>query len=96
MACVTCYGETVLYGGTGCPDLAAEMATDLGLRLGERDVEVFPNSNTFVRLGSSVRGQDTFIIQTTSAPVNDNLMELLIFIDTLKRASAGRVTALRR
>lgn len=93
MAHVRCYGETVLYGGTGCPDLAGEMANDLGLRLGDRDVEIFPNSNTFVRLGSSVRGQDTFIIQTTSAPVNDNLMELLIFIDTLKRASAGRVTA---
>ena len=90
---VSCYGETVLYGGTGCPNLAAEIATGLGLRLGDRDVEVFPNSNTFVRLGASVRGQDTFIIQTTSAPVNDNLMELLIFIDTLKRASAGRVTA---
>ena len=90
---ISSYGETVLYGGTGCPDLAAEIANDLGLRLGDRDVEVFPNSNTFVRLGSSVRGQDTFIIQTTSAPVNDNLMELLIFIDTLKRASAGRVTA---
>lgn len=93
MAYVSCYGETVLYGGTGCPNLAAEIATELGLRLGERDVEIFPNSNTFIRLGSSVRGQDTFIIQTTSAPVNDNLMELLIFIDTLKRASAGRVTA---
>ena len=93
MAHVSCYGETVLYGGTGCPDLAAEIATNLGLRLGDRDVEVFPNSNTFVRLGSSVRGQDTFIIQTTSAPTNDNIMELLIFIDTLKRASAGRVTA---
>jgi ribose-phosphate pyrophosphokinase len=90
---VNCYGETVLYSGTGCPNLAAEIATVLGLRLGDRDVMVFPNSNTFVRLGSSVRGQDTFIIQTTSAPVNDNLMELLIFIDTLKRASAGRVTA---
>ena len=90
---VNCYGETVIYGGTGCPNLAAEIATVLGLRLGDRTVKVFPNSNTFVRLGSSVRGQDTFIIQTTSAPVNDNLMELLIFIDTLKRASAGRVTA---
>jgi ribose-phosphate pyrophosphokinase len=90
---VSAYGETVLYGGTGSPNLAAEIATELGLRLGDRDVEIFPNSNTFVRLGSSVRGQDTFIIQTTSAPVNDNLMELLIFIDTLKRASAGRVTA---
>jgi ribose-phosphate pyrophosphokinase len=61
--------------------------------LGNRDVIHFSNENIFVRLHESVRGQDAFIIQTTSSPVNDNLMELLIFLDTLKRASAGRVTA---
>ena len=53
----------------------------------------FPNSNTFVRLHQSVRAKDVFIIQPTAAPVNDNLMELLIFIDTLRRDSAGRITA---
>ena len=93
MTYVGCYGEIVLYGGTGCPDLAEQVAHDLGVDLCDREVIVFPNSNTFVRLGSSVRGQDAFIIQTTSAPTNDNLMELLIFIDTLNRASAGRITA---
>ena len=55
-------------------------------------MEQFPNSNTFVRLHQSVRAKDVFLIQPTSAPVNDNLMELLIFIDTLKRDSAGRIT----
>jgi len=82
-----------LYAGTGSPELAAQIATNLDRRLCDREVIIYPNSNLFVRLGSSVRGQDTFIIQTTSAPTNDNLMELLIFIDTLKRSSAGRVTA---
>jgi ribose-phosphate pyrophosphokinase len=88
-----CYGGIVLYAGTGSPDLASQIAENLDRRLCEREVITYPNSNLFVRLGSSVRGQDAFIIQTTSAPTNDNLMELLIFIETLKRASAGRVTA---
>ncbi len=87
------YGNIVLYGGTGCPDLAEELSSLLMSPLGARDVLHFSNENIFVRLHASVRGQDTFIIQTTSSPVNDNLMELLIFLDTLKRASAGRVTA---
>ncbi|MGC9468273.1 MAG: ribose-phosphate diphosphokinase [Anaerolineae bacterium] len=93
MTDVGCYGGVVIYSGTGSPDLASQIAENLELKLCEREVITFPNSNLFVRLGSSVRGQDAFIIQTTSAPTNDNLMELLIFIDTLKRASAGRVTA---
>ncbi len=87
------YGEIVLYSGRGCPELAEEISRLLMVPLGGRDVIQFSNENIFVRLHSSVRGQDAFIIQTTSSPVNDNLMELLIFIDTLKRASAGRVTA---
>jgi ribose-phosphate pyrophosphokinase len=93
MVYVGCYGEIVLYGGTGSPELAAEVAANLGVTLGEREVITFANSNLFIRLGSSVRGQDAFVLQTTSAPTNDNLMQLLIFIDTLKRASAGRITA---
>ncbi|RLC87782.1 MAG: ribose-phosphate diphosphokinase [Chloroflexi bacterium] len=87
------YGNIVLYGGTGCPDLAEELSSLLMSPLGARDVLYFSNENIFVRLHASVRGQDAFIIQTTSSPVNDNLMELLVFLDTLKRASAGRVTA---
>lgn len=93
MAELGCYGEILLYGGTGSPELASQIAEKLGQNLCSREVITFANTNMFVRLGSSVRGQDTFIVQTTSAPTNDNLMELLIFIDTLKRASAGRVTA---
>lgn len=93
MAYVGCYGEIKLYCGRGAPELSVQIAEAMGVELCRREVITFPNTNIFVRLGNSVRGQDTFIVQSTSAPVNDNLMELLIFIDTLKRASAGRVTA---
>jgi ribose-phosphate pyrophosphokinase len=87
------YGEIKLFGGTGCVELAQEISTILGVPLSGRDIVEFPNENLFVRLHESVRGQDVFVIQTTSAPVNRNIMELLILLDTLKRASAGRITA---
>ena len=58
-----------------------------------RDIILFPNDNLFIKLHSSVRGQDCYIIQTTSAPVHQNLMELLILLQTLKLDSAARVTA---
>jgi ribose-phosphate pyrophosphokinase len=93
MSNLGCFGDIRLYGGTGSPELSAQLAQNLGVQLCSREVITFPNTNLFVRLGASVRGQDTFIVQSTSAPANDNLMELLIFIETLKRASAGRVTA---
>ncbi|MBI4769218.1 MAG: ribose-phosphate diphosphokinase [Chloroflexi bacterium] len=86
------YGEMKLYAGTACPELAAEIAQYLNLPLSERDVITFPNDNTFVRLHSSVRGQDVYVIQTTSAPVNNNLMELLIMAQTMRLDSAGRIT----
>ncbi len=87
------YGDLVVYGGTGCYDLAVEISARLSVPLSDRDVIVYPNENIFVRLRDSVRGKDAFVIQTTSSPVNNNLMELLIFLDTLKRASAERITA---
>ena len=86
------YGDVVLYGGSGCPELSQKISEELNVPLGGRDVVKFSNENIFVRLHESVRGQDAFLIQTTSSPVNDNLMELLVFTDTLKRASAGRVS----
>lgn len=87
------YGEIKLFSGTGCVDLAEEISTLLKVPLSGRDIIQFPNENLFVRLHESVRGQDVFVIQTTSSPVNRNLVELLILLDTLKRASAGRITA---
>jgi len=89
----TMYGDIKLFSGTACPALAAAIAQYLGLPLGGRDIIKFPNENIFVRLHSSVRGQDVYVIQGTSAPVSDNLMELLITIQTLKLDSAARITA---
>jgi len=87
------HGDIKLFSGTGCPALAEEISQYLGVPLSGRDIVQFPNENIFVRLHESIRGQDVFLIQTTSSPVNHNLMELLIFLDTLKRASPDRVTA---
>ncbi len=90
---VKMYGDLMVFSGTANRVLAEDVATCLGIELGQAEIRQFPNSNTFVRLGKSVRARDVFLIQPTSAPVNENLMELLIFIDTLRRDSAGRITA---
>ena len=87
------YGDIKLYAGTSCPDLATRVATHVNLPLCERDIIQFPNDNLFVQLHSSVRGQDCYVIQTTSVPVHRNLMELLILLQTLRLDSAARVTA---
>jgi len=87
------YGDIKLYAGTSCPELAHKIAEYLDLPLGERDIITFPNENIFVKLHNSVRGQDCFVIQTTSTPVHRNLMELLILLQTLRLDSAARITA---
>ena len=87
------YGEIKLFSGTGSPELAAQISRYLGLPLSGRDVTLFPNDNLFVKLHKSVRGQDVYVIQTTSRPVHRNLMELLIMLQTLRLDSAGRITA---
>lgn len=87
------HGTIKLFSGTGCPDLAQEISQYLEIPLSGRDIIQFPNENIFVQLHESVRGQDVFLIQTTSSPVSHNIMELLIFLDTLKRASPDRITA---
>ncbi len=87
------YGDIRLYAGTACPQLAQDIAEYLHLPLCGRDVIEFPNENLFIKLHGSVRGQDCYVIQTTSAPVHRNLMELLIMIQTLRLDSAARITA---
>jgi len=87
------YGEIRIFSGTANRPLAEEIARYLNVSLDEVDIIEFPNENIFVRLHQSVRGQDVFVIQPTCAPVNRSIMELLIMIDTLKRASADRITA---
>ena len=75
------------------PELSEEIAAIMGKPLGNLEVKQFSDGEICVNLGESVRGVDCFVIQSTSKPVNDNLMELLITIDAMKRASAGRITA---
>jgi ribose-phosphate pyrophosphokinase len=87
------YGGIKLYAGTGSSDLAQKISDYVKAPLCGRDIIQFPNENLFVKLHSSVRGQDVYLIQTTSSPVHRNLMELLILLQTLKLDSAARVTA---
>ena len=87
------FGELAIFSGSANPGLAQEICDYLDKPLQEVTIIDYPNENIFVKLGKSVRGQDVFIIQPTTSPVNRNIMELLIMIDTMKRASAGRITA---
>ena len=82
-----------LISGTANPGLAAEIADVLDVPLTKVDVERFRDQEIFVKINENVRGEDIFLIQPTSAPANDHLMELLILIDALVRASAKRITA---
>jgi ribose-phosphate pyrophosphokinase len=93
MAQLRMYGGIEIFSGTGSEELARKVCEYLNVPLSSREIVTFPNENIFVRLLTSVRGQDVFIIQTTSSPVNYNIMELLLLLDTVKRASAGRITA---
>ena len=87
------YEELKVFTGNAHPELARAVCDYLGIPLGEAEVFKFRNDNTFVRILENVRQRDVFLIQPMCAPVNDNLMELLIMADAAKRASAGRITA---
>ncbi len=82
-----------VFSGNSNPKLATEICKLMGTKLGESEVGTFSDGEIFASLYETVRGSDVFVVQSTCAPVNKNLMELLIIIDALKRASAGRITA---
>jgi ribose-phosphate pyrophosphokinase len=86
-------GSIKIFGCNGNKALAEHIAADLGLSLGKSEINKFSDGEISVRINETVRGGDIFIVQPTSNPVNDNLMELLITIDAVKRASAGRINA---
>lgn len=92
-AMITHSTEIKLFAGNSNRQLAEAIAKELKIPLSDVEVGHFSDGETSVHLGESVRGRDVFIIQSTSSPVNENLMELLIMIDALRRASAGRITA---
>lgn len=87
------YGDIKLYAGSGSPGLAQKIADYLEQTLSPREVIQFPNENIFIKLNSSTRGQDVYVIQATASPVHYNLMELLIMIQTIRLDSAARITA---
>ena len=86
-------GDLAVLAGSGNPVLAGAIARELGVALTPCRAHVFSEGNVFVRIRENVRGRDTFIIQGVHQPVNDNFVELLFWIDALKRASAQQVTA---
>jgi ribose-phosphate pyrophosphokinase len=87
------YEELTIFTGNANPILAHDIADYIGVPLGRAEVFEFSNENIFVKLNESVRQNDVFIVQPMSWPVNRSIMELLIMIDAVKRASAARITA---
>jgi ribose-phosphate pyrophosphokinase len=87
------FKKVCLFSGNANPELARDIAAYLETPLGKIKVQRFSDGETFVEINENVRGVDAFVIQPTSSPVNDHVMELLIIADTLRRASAATVTA---
>ena len=87
------YNSLMVFAGNANAKLAADVARHLNIDLGRADVGRFSDGEVNVEIQEHVRGRDVFVLQSTSAPANDNLMELLVMVDALKRASAGRITA---
>lgn len=85
------YENAVLFSLSANPGLAQAIAKQVGIQLGERNLQRFPSGEILIEPVDTVRGKQVFIIQSTCPPVNDNLMEVLIFIDALKRASAKEI-----
>ena len=83
----------MVFTGNANPALAAEIADHLGISLGAASVGRFSDGEVTVEINTNVRARDVFVVQSTCAPTNDNLMELLIMVDALKRASAERISA---
>ena len=82
-----------LFSGTSNPPLAKAIAANIGMELGQCTVSAFPDGETFVKIEENVRGEDVYLVQSTSPPSNHHLMEMFIMMDALRRASASRITA---
>ena len=83
----------VLFSGNGNPALSEEISKQLGVKLGQANVTTFSDGEISISIDENVRGKDVFLIQPTCAPAGDNLLELIIMVDALRRSSAGRITA---
>jgi ribose-phosphate pyrophosphokinase len=85
-------GDIEIFSGTAHPELAREIAELLGVGLGPITISRFPDGEIYVRVEKSVRGKDVYVVQPTCPPVNENFTELLVILDAMYRASAGRIT----
>lgn len=83
----------MIFTGNANPVLAENIVDKLGMDLGKANVDLFSDGEIAVEIKENVRGRDVFVVQPTCAPTHKNLMELLIIVDALRRASAGRITA---
>ena len=86
-------GRMMVFNGNANPQLAQDIATKLNLPLGKAIVGQFSDGEVMVEIMENVRGKDVFIVQPTCAPTNDNLMEMLVMVDAVRRSSAARITA---
>ena len=86
-------GDMMVFTGTANPQLAKKVVKHLGMKLGRATVDRFSDGEVMVELQDNVRGKDVFVLQSTCTPTNDTLMEVMVIIDALRRASAGRITA---
>ena len=87
------YGELMLLSGTGHPELSEKIAREIGIPLAKMEITRFADGEFDVKIHESVRGHDVFLIQPTCQPVSDNLVQLFVTLDALRRASAARITA---
>ena len=87
------HSSVKIFSGTSNPPLARSIAASIGVELGKSTVSSFPDGETFVKIEENVRGEDVFVVQSTSPPTNHHLMEMFIMMDALRRASASRITA---
>ncbi|MCV6626665.1 MAG: ribose-phosphate pyrophosphokinase [Cellvibrionaceae bacterium] len=85
--------DLMVFTGNANPELANKITQRLGIPLGDATVSQFSDGEIAVEVNENVRGRDVFVVQSTCAPTNDNLMELIVMVDALRRASAGRITA---
>jgi ribose-phosphate pyrophosphokinase len=90
---LSCSAHVKIFSGSSNEPLARAIAAYIGIELGKSTIRPFPDGETFVKIEENVRGEDVFLVQSSSPPTNHHLMEMFIMIDALRRASAARITA---
>src|SRR5437899_4046404 len=89
----TGFGELKVFSGSAHPELAREIAAFLGIKVGQRRLRRFPDSEVSFQIDENIRGTDVFVVQPTCSPVDQHIMEMLVMIDAFRRSSAARITA---